>query len=193
MLRKGSKKQAAQSSGGGAGAGAGGGSGMDDDVSSLGRGSRVWYRQDATTWRLAELRDAPSAAAAAADGGGGKKGAAAAAAPSFVASITLLDGADAGKPLDGVPASSLMPANPDVQATIPDLTQLSYLNEPAILGNLAARYSQGEPAIYTNAGPVLIALNPCKELPLYTEEVQHEYKSESVAVVAGDDGCAVVI
>ena len=30
--------------------------------------------------------------------------------------------------------------------------------------------------IYTWAGPVLIALNPCKALPLYTPEVAAEYK-----------------
>lgn len=164
MLRGGKKKDApAAAAPGGSGGGAGG-SGMDDDVGALGRGSRVWYRADATTWRLAELREPP--------GGAGTGGGAA---------ITLLAGADAGRPVDGVPADALMPANPDVQATIPDLTQLSYLNEPAILGNLAARY--GEDAIYTNAGPVLIALNPCKELPLYSDEVQHDYKSEQASGV----------
>lgn len=32
--------------------------------------------------------------------------------------------------------------------------------------------------IYTWAGPVLIALNPCKNLPLYTPEVAANYKRE---------------
>jgi myosin heavy subunit len=141
-------------------------SGMDDDVMNLGRGSRVWYKQDATTWVLAELREP---AAAAPDAPKPKRGAPP---PPAIASITLAS----GKPVDGVPVTQLMPANPEMQATIPDLTQLSYLNEPSILGNLQLRYSKD--MIYTCAGPVLIALNPCKELPLYTEEVQHDYKSE---------------
>lgn len=141
------------------------GSGMDDDIAGLTRGSRVWYRQDATTWLLAELREVTPPGTAAAT----KKGPALA-----TASITLLSGPTTGKPVEGVPVTSLMPANPEMQATIPDLTQLSYLNEPSILGNLQLRYSKD--AIYTCAGPVLIALNPCKELPLYTPEVQHDYK-----------------
>lgn len=36
------------------------------------------------------------------------------------------------------------------------------------------RYSQD--GIYTLAGPVLIALNPCKAVPLYTTEVANAYK-----------------
>jgi myosin-5 len=155
--------------------GFGPGSGMDDDVSALGRGSRVWYRQDPTTWVLAELREPAAAAPEAAKP---RKGAPP---PPAVASITLAS----GKPVDGVPVTELMPANPEMQATIPDLTQLSYLNEPSILGNLQLRYSQD--MIYTCAGPVLIALNPCKELPLYSEEVQHDYKSEQRA--RGKGGC----
>lgn len=36
------------------------------------------------------------------------------------------------------------------------------------------RYASDQ--IYTTAGPVLIALNPCKHLPLYTSEVAAAYK-----------------
>ncbi|KAI8476203.1 MAG: P-loop containing nucleoside triphosphate hydrolase protein [Monoraphidium minutum] len=143
---------------------------MDDDVALLTKGSRVWYRSDASTWLLAELRDAPAANPAAADPKAAKKGVPAATAP-----ITLLSGAAVGKPVDDVPTGQLVPANAEVQASIPDMTQLSYLNEPSILGNLQLRYAADK--IYTCAGPVLIALNPCKELPVYTEEVQHAYKA----------------
>jgi len=156
--------------------------GMDDDVMELSKGSRVWYRQDATTWVLAEMRDAPSVPPEP-EGGRPKKGAA----PTAAAPITLIGGAAPGKPLDAVPVAQLMPANPEMQSVIPDLTQLSYLNEPSILGNLQLRYSQDK--IYTCAGPVLIALNPCKELPLYSNEVQHEYKSESRARCGCGCGC----
>lgn len=150
--------------------------GMDDDVSSLGRGSRVWYRQDATNWVLAEMRDAAAAAAPMSEEEARRAAKKGLKPRPDVAPITLLSGPAAGQHLDSVPVASLMPANPEMQATIPDLTQLSYLNEPSILGNLQLRYSKD--AIYTCAGPVLIALNPCKELPLYSEEVQHEYKGE---------------
>ena len=40
----------------------------------------------------------------------------------------------------------------------------------------AARPASPQDDIYTFAGPVLIALNPCKKLPLYTTEVANQYK-----------------
>jgi hypothetical protein len=127
---------------------------MDDAVGALSRGSRVWYRHDAATWLLAEIRDAASGAIA----------------------ITLLSGPQAGAELEGLQESGgvLVPANPALQQGIEDLTQLSYLNEPSILDNLTQRYEGDQ--IYTNAGPVLIAVNPCKALPLYTPQVACEYK-----------------
>ena len=57
-----------------------------------------------------------------------------------------------------VEAGDLVPANPGVLDGAADLTGLTYLNEPSILHGLALRYA--EDAIYTHAGPVLIALNP---------------------------------
>jgi myosin-5 len=58
-------------------------------------------------------------------------------------------------------------------ADISDLINLPYLHEPAILHSLSERYKKG--SIYTNTGPILIALNPFKRLPLYTNEVLQEY------------------
>lgn len=145
---------------------------MDDTVAGLGKGSRVWYRhtekdkagQERTAWLLGEIRDASS--------GDGSS-----------VSITLL-GADEGVPgllagkaveeLQDGQGGVLVPANPALQRAIADLTQLSYLNEPSILDNLTQRYRVDN--IYTNAGPVLIAVNPCRNLPLYTDQVQHDYK-----------------
>jgi hypothetical protein len=155
---------------------------MDDTVAGLGKGSRVWYRhvekdktgQERTAWLLGELRDA-AAAAGGADSNGNSSHSS--------VSITLL-GADegvpgllAGKTVEGLQDGQggvLVPANPALQRAISDLTQLSYLNEPSILDNLTQRYRVDN--IYTNAGPVLIAVNPCKNLPLYTDQVQHDYK-----------------
>ena len=56
----------------------------------------------------------------------------------------------------------LVPANPVILDGVADLTGLTYLNEPSILHGLNLRYS--EDLIYTHAGPVLIAINPFKQV-----------------------------
>jgi len=48
-----------------------------------------------------------------------------------------------------------------------DLIELHYLNEPAILHEIHMRFLKG--IIYTYAGPVLIAINPFQQLPLFTK------------------------
>ncbi|KAG7649158.1 IQ motif EF-hand binding site [Arabidopsis thaliana x Arabidopsis arenosa] len=55
--------------------------------------------------------------------------------------------------------------------------QLSYLNEPAVLYNLEYRYNQD--MIYTKAGPVLVAVNPFKEVPLYGNRNIEAYRKRS--------------
>lgn len=57
-----------------------------------------------------------------------------------------------------VESSRVAAADTKSAAPVPDLTQLSYLNEPCILHNMQERFNQGR--IYTAAGPVLIAINP---------------------------------
>eukprot|EP00882_Tetradesmus_deserticola_P029493 GHRQ01033038.1.p1 GENE.GHRQ01033038.1~~GHRQ01033038.1.p1 ORF type:complete len:327 (+),score=154.65 GHRQ01033038.1:84-1064(+) len=131
---------------------------MDETVGSLSKGSRVWYKQDAETWLLAEIKENSN----------GKP------------SVALISG-HPGKLLQGVEPSRPVPANPELQQAIADLTQLSYLNEPSILDNLSQRY--GGEHIYTNAGPVLIAVNPCKHLPLYTPQVADQYKAGAFEAV----------
>ena len=54
-----------------------------------------------------------------------------------------------------------------------NLISLPYLHEPAILFCLERRYVKGD--IYTNTGPILIAINPFKRLPLYTSEILDSY------------------
>lgn len=54
-----------------------------------------------------------------------------------------------------------------------DLTHLSYLNEPGILHVLRHRY--GGDTVYTTAGPVLVAVNPFKAVPLYGPEAARHY------------------
>jgi len=76
-----------------------------------------------------------------------------------------------------VDSGSLLPANPDILDGVDDLMQLSYLNEPSVLYNLQYRYNRD--VIYTKAGPVLVAINPFKKVPLYGNNYIEAYKSKS--------------
>ncbi|XP_010523208.1 PREDICTED: myosin-1-like [Tarenaya hassleriana] len=82
-----------------------------------------------------------------------------------------------GKVLN-VRSEILVPANPDILDGVDDLLQLSYLNEPSVLYNLQYRYNQD--MIYTKAGPVLVAVNPFKEVPLYGDRYIEAYKNRSI-------------
>ncbi|KAL5698405.1 hypothetical protein ACHQM5_029448 [Ranunculus cassubicifolius] len=75
-----------------------------------------------------------------------------------------------------VPTENLLPANPDILEGVDDLIQLSYLNEPSVLHNLQYRYSQNQ--IYTKAGPVLVAINPFKHLPIYGNDFVTAYRQK---------------
>ncbi|KAL3325554.1 hypothetical protein AABB24_036670 [Solanum stoloniferum] len=87
------------------------------------------------------------------------------------ASILLSDGS-----VMAVPVGELLPANPDILQGVDDLIQLCYLNEPSVLHNLQYRYAQDR--IYTKAGPVLIAVNPFKEIQLYGSKLATAYKKK---------------
>ncbi|XP_043693935.1 myosin-1-like isoform X2 [Telopea speciosissima] len=87
--------------------------------------------------------------------------------------ISLLEGR-----VLNVNAESLLPANPDILDGVDDLMQLSYLNEPSVLYNLQYRYTQD--MIYTKAGPVLVAINPFKEVSLYGNDYIEAYKCKSM-------------
>ncbi|XP_076939107.1 myosin-1-like [Bidens hawaiensis] len=77
-----------------------------------------------------------------------------------------------------VSSDSLLPANPEILDGVDDLMQLSYLNEPSVLYNLQYRYDRD--MIYSKAGPVLVAINPFKKIPLYGSEYIEAYKSKSI-------------
>ncbi|XP_075474640.1 myosin-17-like [Primulina tabacum] len=62
---------------------------------------------------------------------------------------------------------------------VDDMTKLSYLHEPGVLQNLAARYELNE--IYTYTGNILIAINPFQRLPhLYDTHMMEQYKGASL-------------
>ncbi|URD91376.1 myosin-2 heavy chain, non muscle, partial [Musa troglodytarum] len=77
-----------------------------------------------------------------------------------------------------VNTESLLASNPEILDGVDDLMQLSYLNEPSVLYNLQLRYSRD--SIYTKAGPVLVAINPFKEVHLYGNEYIEAYKRKSI-------------
>ncbi|KAJ8534476.1 hypothetical protein K7X08_016204 [Anisodus acutangulus] len=87
------------------------------------------------------------------------------------ASLLLSDGS-----VVAVPVGELLPANPDILQDVDDLIQLCYLSEPSVLHNLQCRY--GQDRIYTKAGPVLIAVNPFKEIQLYGNELVTAYRQK---------------
>ncbi|CAI8606982.1 unnamed protein product [Vicia faba] len=82
-----------------------------------------------------------------------------------------------GKVLN-VPTSELVPANPNILDGVDNLIKLAYVNDPSVLHNLRFRYSQE--MIYTKAGPILIALNPFKDLHIYGSDYLSNYRQQLV-------------
>lgn len=76
------------------------------------------------------------------------------------------------------PARSELPPlrNPPILEGIDDLTNLSYLHEPAVLHNISVRYAQH--TIYTYSGIVLIAANPFQKVSLYSADVIKAYSGK---------------
>lgn len=89
------------------------------------------------------------------------------------ASVLLSD-----KNVISVPIGDILPANPDILEGVDDLIQLSYLNEPSVLHNLQHRFSRD--TVYSKAGPVLIAINPFKDVQLYGDEFITAYRQKLV-------------
>ena len=80
-----------------------------------------------------------------------------------------------------VPRPDVFPANPAMLDKARDLTSLSYLNEPSILRCVRDRYAADD--VYTDAGPVLVAVNPFKDVSetLYGDAVIEKYVREASA------------
>ena len=57
---------------------------------------------------------------------------------------------------------------------VDDLIGLTHLHEPAILHALRLRYDAN--IIYTSTGPILIAVNPFKPMPLYSDAMMEKYR-----------------
>ncbi|MBW0477882.1 hypothetical protein O181_017597 [Austropuccinia psidii MF-1] len=64
--------------------------------------------------------------------------------------------------------------NPPLLEATEDLTNLSYLNEPAVLHTIRTRYTTAR-QIYTYSGIVLVAVNPFIAVPLYSSDIVQTY------------------
>jgi myosin heavy subunit len=70
---------------------------------------------------------------------------------------------------DEVELDGLKLMNEKGKNDVDNLINLQYLHEPAILHSLQIRYNAGY--IYTSTGPILIALNPFKQMDFYDTQV----------------------
>lgn len=82
-------------------------------------------------------------------------------------------------------ASNVSAASPTTKTSVPpelhchnmeNMDDLHPLNEATILANVAHRFRTDQ--IYTRTGPILIAMNPFKWLPIYGPEVVRQYSGK---------------
>lgn len=73
----------------------------------------------------------------------------------------------------GVITSPSTRSKPEIVGGVDDLIGLTHLHEPAILHALRLRYDSD--IIYTNTGPILIAVNPFKKMEIYSPGIMEKY------------------
>ncbi|KAI5481722.1 class V myosin [Pseudohyphozyma bogoriensis] len=83
--------------------------------------------------------------------------------------LTVLSQGTLSAPSDVLPPLR----NPPLLEATEDLTNLSYLNEPAVLHTILHRYSLRQ--IYTYSGIVLVAVNPFSSLSVYSSSIVQAY------------------
>lgn len=118
-------------------------------------GSYVWFDHAEETWTPAKVLSGASAAVRVALVGTGQE-------------FTFADKAGKFKRMN---KQNLSPA--------PDMVKLGDLHEAALLHNLRLRF--GADDIFTYIGPILVACNPYKRLPIFTPENIHRYHTASAA------------
>jgi len=72
----------------------------------------------------------------------------------------------------------------DLNVIPSDLTKLTHLHEPAVVYSLRCRYATNE--IYTSTGPILLALNPFKDIDtIYSEDLMKRYWEKGERLMNG--------
>ncbi|KVH99137.1 IQ motif, EF-hand binding site-containing protein [Cynara cardunculus var. scolymus] len=110
---------------------------------------RVWCRPRNDQWELAKIKSTVGEAA----------------------TVMLLDGSAVK-----VSTGDLLPANTEILDGVDDLIELGYLNEPSVLHNLQYRYARD--VIYSKAGPVLLAINPFKDVQIFGSDFITAYREK---------------
>ncbi|KRZ80065.1 Myosin heavy chain, non-muscle, partial [Trichinella papuae] len=82
---------------------------------------------------------------------------------------------DTGKKLE-ISEEMVEKMNPPKYEKVPDMADLTCLNEACVLHNLKARYYSG--MIYTYSGLFCVVINPYEKLPIYTEAIIEMYKGQ---------------
>lgn len=77
--------------------------------------------------------------------------------------------------LYSIEKESALPVHPSCLQGVNNLLDLGEFNEASLLSNIRVRYNKSE--IYTAIGdPLLISVNPYKQLPIYSEKFKDQYK-----------------
>ncbi len=98
---------------------------------------------------------------------------------------TLSSSSDKGRDKRNEQKEETETENVDDVVDIPkDLTNLTHLHEPAVVYCLRYRYAMNE--IYTSTGPILLALNPFKDLKgIYSEDLMRRYCERGQKILNG--------
>ncbi|KAI8077229.1 P-loop containing nucleoside triphosphate hydrolase protein [Gilbertella persicaria] len=66
--------------------------------------------------------------------------------------------------------------NPPKFDHVEDMAELLYMHEPAVVHTLTQRYKQND--IYTYSGLFLVAINPYRQLPIYSQDMIRSYRQK---------------
>ncbi|CAO3658158.1 unnamed protein product [Rhizopus microsporus] len=75
-----------------------------------------------------------------------------------------------------IPKDKVYMMNPPKLDQVEDMAELLYLHEAAVVHNLTQRYRQNN--IYTYSGLFLVAVNPYRNLPIYSSEIIKHYRKK---------------
>ncbi|KAI7899293.1 P-loop containing nucleoside triphosphate hydrolase protein [Cokeromyces recurvatus] len=75
-----------------------------------------------------------------------------------------------------VSQSMIQPMNPPKFDMVDDMAELTHLNEPSVIHNLTVRYKANH--VYTYSGLFLVAVNPYRNLPIYSNDYIEFYKGK---------------